>query len=128
MTETEQEGGSRQLLSVRGRAPLVITLVIVAVVGAAYYAYYRKQADYFTGRNLRLLSMMAAQIEGRVEMFAGFARRPGKSNRGLQPISCAPENRSGHLRREILESEKGWNVVLQPEQGCFAVPLDSLLR
>lgn len=45
------------------RTPLVVTLAIVLVLGALYYAYYRKQVAYYTGRNLRLLSMLTAQIE-----------------------------------------------------------------
>src|SRR5689334_16473681 len=102
MTEPQQESGTRRLLPVRARAPLMITLIIVALVGAAYYAYYRKQADYFTGRNLRLLSMLTAQIEGRVKMYAGFARNPGDADRGMQKIVCSPQNRSGRLRREVL--------------------------
>ena len=54
--------------------PLLITLVVVGLVAVSYLAYYRNQVAYHTGRNLRLLSMLTAQIDGRVEMFAGFVR------------------------------------------------------
>lgn len=50
-----------------GRTPLVITFVVVLILGAAYYAYYRKQSSYFTGRNLRLLAKLTGQID---EQFA----------------------------------------------------------
>lgn len=50
-----------------GRTPLVVTLVIVAVIGAVYYQYYRRQAAYLTGRNLRILSLLTAQIEGQIK-------------------------------------------------------------
>ena len=67
------------------RAQLMITIVLLAVVGGAYYAYYRKQAEYYTGRNLRLLAMLTAQVDGRVDMFINFARahvneKPGDGN------------------------------------------------
>src|SRR5438270_2566175 len=54
------------------RVPLVITIVVLAVVGSMYYVYYREHAAYYTGRNLRLLSMLTAQVEGRVMMFSDF--------------------------------------------------------
>lgn len=130
MTEGD-DNSSRRLVPIRARAPLLITLLAVGVVGAAYYTYYRKQADYFTGRNLRLLSMLTAQIEGRVEMYAGFARTAGhETSRGMQAVPCAPANRGGNLRREILGSSTGWNVVLQPPapDKCSAIALDSILR
>ena len=63
------------------RVPLVITIVVLAVVGSAYYMYYRQQAEYYTGRNLRLLSMLTAQVEGRVTMFADFVSAEGQSRR-----------------------------------------------
>ncbi|HEV7488917.1 MAG TPA: hypothetical protein VGQ65_24870 [Thermoanaerobaculia bacterium] len=43
------------------RVPLVITIVALAVVGSAYYVYYRQHAEYYTGRNLRLLSMLRSK-------------------------------------------------------------------
>jgi hypothetical protein len=61
------------------RVPLVITIVVLAVVGCAYYVYYRQQAEYYTGRNLRLLSMLTAQVEGRVMMFSDFVGLKAKS-------------------------------------------------
>src|SRR5882724_9434748 len=61
--EAEVETGERAGGS---RTPLIVTLVVVLLVGALYYSYYRKQAVYFTGRNLRLLSMLTAQVEGQL--------------------------------------------------------------
>src|SRR5258706_6087566 len=137
MAETN-DGGNGKIVPARGRAPLLITLVTLAVVGAAYYSYYRRQAEYFSGRNLRLLSMLTAQIEGRVEMYSGFVRTPNTAITELETIpSCSPDNHSGALRRELLDSGKGWNVVLQlpspsrqsaPTGPCSVVPLDSVLR
>lgn len=130
MAENDQEGGSKRFLPARARAPLLITLLVIGVVGASYYAYYRKQSDYFTGRNLRLLSMLTAQIEGRVAMYSGFVSTRGSAFRGMEPLSCGPPNGSDNVvRREIQESAKGWNILLQAKQDqCAAISLDSLLR
>ncbi|HWW61481.1 MAG TPA: hypothetical protein VN181_08950, partial [Thermoanaerobaculia bacterium] len=68
------EGRSRRFVPRGSRAAIVVTLVAVGIVAVMYYAYYRSQIAYYTGRNLRLLSMLSAQIEGRVDMFAGFVR------------------------------------------------------
>src|SRR5713226_8281377 len=63
------------------RAPLVIAILLVVVVGGAYYAYYRQQAEYYTGRNLRLLGMLTAQIEGRIDLFEDFLRAHEKDQK-----------------------------------------------
>ena len=123
------------------RAPLVITIVVLAVVGTAYYAYYRKQAEYYTGRNLRLLAMLTAQVEGRVDMFAEFVRSEGISVKagkpaekdensyaaaGLRLRQCSADTPSGppkaatggvgvRLRRGIEETARGWKLRLQAE-------------
>ncbi len=47
--------------------PLGVTLVLLALLGTAYYAYYRRQAAYLTGRNLRILSLLTAQTEGQIQ-------------------------------------------------------------
>src|SRR5205807_4573049 len=52
-----------------GRTPLLITCVVLLIIGAAYYAYYRKQGAYFTARNLRLLAKPTGQID---ELFAAY--------------------------------------------------------
>jgi hypothetical protein len=104
------------------RMPLVITVVVIAVVAVVYLAYYRDQVAYYTGRNQRLLSMLTAQIDGTVDMFAGFvgAKRDALS-----------------VGRGVDESASGWRLRLQaftvpagppPEEDCEAVPLREVLR
>jgi hypothetical protein len=102
------------------RVPLVITIVILAVVGSGYYAYYRKQADYYTGRNLRLLAMLTAQVEGRVDMFSGFVRSQNRSA-GINLQTCAKESnaavtpRPGEVLRSIQETGQGLMLALRTE-------------
>jgi hypothetical protein len=102
------------------RAPLVITIAVLAIVGSAYYAYYRKQAEYYTGRNLRLLAMLTAQVEGRVDMLAGFVRENNK-NAGIDLETCAGESndaaamtdRSREVLRSIQETGHGLMLALR---------------
>src|SRR5204862_7020298 len=85
--------GSRQLLPPRVRLPLLITLVTLGVVGVSYYFYYLEHAEYFSGRNLRLLSMLTAQIEGRVDMYSGFVSTPNRATAELKTtVECKPGN------------------------------------
>src|SRR5712691_8913205 len=114
------------------RTPLLITILVVAVVGGMYYAYYRGQVAYYNGRNLRLLSMLTAQVDGRVGMYADFVRtRAGYatadrelkqlySPAGIQFASCsllqtpkvAPSGTDDVLRG-LDETSRGWKLELQ---------------
>lgn len=128
-SEPSAGGAAGRLVGPGLRLPLLITLVAVATVAIAYYGYYRKQADYFNGRNLRLLSMLTAQIDGRVELYSGFVRK-GAASADMVPIWCKPENDGDTIRRLVLPSDRGWSVILQPKAGqtTFSVPLESILR
>jgi hypothetical protein len=140
------------------RVPLVITIVVLAVVGSFYYAYYRQHAEYYTGRNLRLLSMLTAQVEGRVMMFSDFVSLKAKSAdpngvtkpgdlyyaSGLkfgqcteeQPAEWPKQNPSGkvQMRRDLVEGARGWKVRLQayvdqkPAASCASVMIDDVVR
>jgi hypothetical protein len=142
-SKTNGTGEARNAGQRGSRAPLVITIVVLAVVGSAYYAYYRKQAEYYTGRNLRLLAMLTAQVEGRVDQIAEFVRSEGKSLKPGEPIKkdensyaaaglrlrqCSAEPPSGstsaqpkagpggvRMRRDIEETGRGWKLLLQAE-------------
>lgn len=67
MAEADGDGDSRAR-----RTPLVVTFVVMALIGAMYYGYYRTQVAYFTGRNLRLLAMLTAQIDGQLQTLLGI--------------------------------------------------------
>ena len=73
MATTDDAGGTKGLPG-GAKAPLMIAVLVVVTVGGAYYAYFRQQAEYYTGRNLRLLSMLTAQIAGRIDLFEDFLR------------------------------------------------------
>ena len=138
------------------RVPLVITIVVLAAVGSAYYMYYRQQAAYYTGRNLRLLSMLTAQVEGRVTMFSDFVGLKAESDNpnsvtkpgdlyyapGLKFGQCTDElpgelpakTAKIQMRRDVVEGSRGWKVRLQayndqkPAISCASVMLDDVAR
>src|ERR1051325_1462749 len=58
------------------RAPLPIFLAIVAVValGLAYYAAVKRNTVYMVGRDTRLLSAAARQIDGTISSQRGLVR------------------------------------------------------
>jgi len=157
-SKTDSKGDVKQARQSGSRAPLAITIVVLAVVGCAYYAYYRKQADYYTGRNLRLLSMLTAQVEGRVAMFSDFvnlrAANPVSaadaskadddlySTPGLKFGQCSaeapselPKPPAGRvaMRRDVVENTRGWKLRLQAytDQNppkCASVTIDDVVR
>src|SRR5437899_8604017 len=121
--KTGEDGGTRNLVPSGVRMPLLIALVVVGAVGGLYWAYYSGQVDYFTGRNLRLLSMLTAQIEGRIRMYEGFVHdRTGDSPpQGMTETECGTKALTGEPRRSIRETAKGWTVALQAGQIDKAV-------
>jgi hypothetical protein len=130
------DGDSRKVL--RMRTSLLITLVVVGVVAVFYLAYYRNQVAYHTGRNSRLLSMLTAQIDGRVDMFAGFVRTFSRENppKNVTLSECVPEvgpSQSGEVRRDLEEGSEDWRLRLQRagvggERVCATVPLTAIVR
>jgi hypothetical protein len=137
------------------RAPLIITVIVLALVGGAYYFYYRKQSEYYTGRNLRLLSMLTAQVEGRVTMFSDFVgvkanaadsersgSGPDYSTAGLTYGECSKELDAAMpkaaperfpMRRAIEESAKGWKLQLQAyvdqkSSMCATIAIEDVVR
>jgi hypothetical protein len=141
MAKAEDDGGDRKGGSQGMRMPLLITLLVVAVIAVVYLAYYRNQVAYYTGRNLRLLSMLTAQIDGRVDMFAGFVKTFSEDNKpkDVTERPCVAEigeSLPGEVRRGIEEGTDGWRLRLQraadPEKKlsrvCGTVPLAAILR
>ncbi|MEK6374703.1 MAG: cache domain-containing protein [Acidobacteriota bacterium] len=125
-TTDDGEGVKRRIVSA-ARAPLIITIVVIVVIGAAYYAFYRNQVDYFTGRNLRLISTVTAQIDGRVAMYSSFFRE-GTLKPDRHPEAAAVPQPEPILRG-MEESSRGWALLLQASNGSAArVPLVEVLR
>ncbi len=132
---TEDAEGVKSKIVAASRAPLIITLVVITFVGGAYYAFYRSQVEYYTGRNLRLVSTLTAQINGRVGMYSRFFRegilKPdvNRSRAGRDASSPQAEAVGERIRRGLKESGRGWALHLQDEKGVEAtVPLDDVLR
>jgi hypothetical protein len=100
MAETDGEGARRKILPGGKQWPLVITLVVVGVLGGAYYLYYREQVAYYTGRNARVLAMITDQIEGRIGVLAGVS----------EDNDCVA---TGEVQRDIEQSARGLRVVLR---------------
>jgi hypothetical protein len=149
---TEKGGGWRGRILPGGRTPLVVTLVVVLALGAAYYAYYRNQVAYYTGRNLRLLSTLTAQIDDRVETYAGYVRITAKDPEKLTPIdvSFCPLDAGAakqataamaepEVKRSLEETSGGWLLRLvyaapvvevsdkPPVSWCAALPLEEVV-
>ena len=106
------------------RAPLIITIAVIAVIGAMYYAFYRGRVDYYTNRNLRLVSTLAAQVEGRVfthaREFRDGALKPDPKSPKLPPDT--------EVKREPVETARGWAVKLHAGSAFATVRLDDVLR
>jgi hypothetical protein len=157
-SKNDSSGEVRNVERRASRAPLVITFVVLAVVGTAYYAYYRKQAEYYTGRNLRLLAMLTAQVEGRVDYFAGYVRAQAKPIKGVARATtgenlrgappglrfgkqCAADtpaslqkltSNRAQMRRGIEEGPRGWRLRLQAQSEetltCASVAVEDVFR
>lgn len=141
MAKGEGDGGRRRIVPQGTRMPLLITLVVVGAVAVVYFAYYRNQVAYHTGRNLRLLSMLTAQIDGRADLFAGFVGTFSEDNppKDVKLRPCVAEvgaSQAGEVRRGVEEGPEGWRLRLQraadPEKKldrvCATVPLAAVLR
>src|SRR5213593_3718019 len=116
MAKRDDGEGLSRFLPGRGRAPILITLLFVGVVGGVYFAYFRKQSDYFAGRDLRLLSMLTAQIAGRADMYTGFVRA-GEPPAGIPEMgTCPPSNDKKPFQRELVGTPQGWSMALQDQR------------
>lgn len=122
---TDDEERPKGKIASAVRAPLVITIVVIAIVGGAYYAFYRSQVEYYTGRNLRLVSTLTAQIGGRVSMYSGFFR-----DGALNPDPDSPKMAADvpDIKREATETSRGWALRLHAGDAVATVPLDDVLR
>src|SRR5262249_18016445 len=130
MAKGESDGGSRGSAQQQGtRTPLLITLVLVAVIAAVYFSYYRNPIAYHTRRKLSLLSMLTAQIDGRADMYAGFVwtfseKNPPKDVTLRPCVAEAAPLQAGEVRRGLEEASEGWRVRLQRDaKTCGTVPL-----
>ncbi|HEX2122747.1 MAG TPA: hypothetical protein VHL59_14010, partial [Thermoanaerobaculia bacterium] len=107
------------------RTPVIITIAVIAVIGAGYYAFYRGQVDYYTGRNLRLISTLAAQIEGRIatqarEFREGILKPDSKSEQTIPA--------DADVTREPAETARGWAIRLHAGATYATVRLDDVLQ
>jgi len=109
------------------RMPLVVTILAIAVLGGLYYLYYRNQVEYYTGRNTRLLAMLSAQIEGRIELERGFL-----DSGAWAEIMAQPGTRASTGIKASMEScaEMPGHVLLRGEHSakCGSVTFDELLQ
>src|SRR5438067_5626080 len=102
MAETNGDAVRRKILPSGKQWPLVIALVVVGVLGGAYYIYYRQQVAYFTGRNARVLAMLTDQIEGRISVLSGVS----------DDADCVG---TGEEHRSTEQGAHGLRLVLQRE-------------
>lgn len=137
MAEGERSGWMRRVAPSSGRAGLVLTVAAVVILGAAYYAYYRQQVAYYTGRNLRLLSTLTAQVDDRVDSFAGFVKTNAETaeKTPIDVDDCADvpvTDTTGAVKRKLEDTAAGWNVRLayrgKTAAKCASLPLDAVVR
>ena len=122
---TDDEERPKRRIASAVRAPLFITITLIALVGGAYYAFYRSQVEYYTGRNLRLVSTLTAQINGRVSTYSGFFR-----DGALNPDPGSPKMAADvpDIKREATETSRGWALRLHAGESYATVALDDVLR
>ena len=121
--EEEKSAAAKAARTVR--APLIVTIAAIVFAGAAYYAFYRNQVIYYTGRNLRLISTLTAQIRGRAAMYAGFFR----DGVPLPEANIPAHGRIADVLTGLEETPRGWQFRLQDKNGFGGnLPLDLLLK
>ena len=123
--EEEKSAAAKAARTVR--APLIVTIAAIVFAGAAYYAFYRNQVIYYTGRNLRLISTLTAQIRGRAAMYAGFFR----DGVPLPEASIPAHGKfaAADVLTGLEETPRGWQFRLQDKNGFGGnLPLDLLLK
>jgi hypothetical protein len=86
-------GGWKERILPGGRAPLVITFAVVLAIVAAYFAYYKNQQAYYTGRNLRLLSMLTMQLDHEIDQAGEFVKTWTESGQEtpIEVAKCPPQ-------------------------------------
>jgi hypothetical protein len=115
------------------RMPLMATIVAIAVVGSLYYAYYRNSVDYYTGRNMRLVSMLTAQVDGRVALHQNLLKNGGLNADLARPCAALPANEAEEPVRDIKELAGGWGVMLRDRDPtgkpvCAGIPFDEIVK
>jgi hypothetical protein len=124
-TLTEGAARVRQKIGSALRAPLIITLAVIAVLGTAYYAFYRGQVEYYTGRNLRLISTLSAQIEGRLMNYTRDFREGILPPDRRSPVTMPDDP---DIKREPFETARGWAIKLHAGKVYATLRLDDVLR
>lgn len=125
------------------RLPLMIALVAVAIIGAAYYWYYAGRREYFIDRNLRILTAISGQIDASIESQQELLRNSTTEQQTAEPCPGPPRPA---IEGRILRVEWSGTEVrapaakmlrdYSPVQGgtsietrrCGDIPLDSLLE
>jgi hypothetical protein len=127
------------------RLPLMIALVAVAIIGAAYYWYYAGRRDYFIDRNLRILTAISGQIDASIESQQELLRNRTTENQTAEPCP-SPRPRPAIEDRTLRVEWSGTEVPataakmlgdyspadggtpLETRYRCGDVPIDSLLE
>src|SRR6266542_1160763 len=121
-TTTDEAKSSIAKVGATVRAPLISTIAVIAVVGGGYYAFYRGQVEYYTGRDRRLISTLMAQSDGRVAMYSRYFREGILKPDVSPPIATTVEE---PILRIMNETPPGWALRLQNAKGLVAtVQLD----
>lgn len=107
------------------RAPLIVTIAVIAIAATGYYAFYRNQVIYYTGRNLRLISTLTAQIRGRAAMYSSFFR----DGVAIPEAHIETHAEVKDVQTGIVETPRGPQFRVQDTKGAGGnLPLDLLLK
>jgi hypothetical protein len=115
----------------RRRLPRIIAAIVLLVLGGWYYKAVRSKTEYASSRNLRLLSTVAAQIDGSItthrRLVQNFAEAQSWCDEGAKPLETYDRSSPG-AAREIGNLYAADFDHLKRLKGPASVVLESCLQ
>lgn len=68
------DASNRSTKQHRGRLPLVVAAIVLALIGLNYYLYVRSKTQYYTTRDLRMLALLGRQVDDALKSHRQFVR------------------------------------------------------
>jgi hypothetical protein len=120
-----QAGGGAQ------RAALGAALIVIAVVGVVYWLYVRRQREYFTARDLRVLHTMTSALDDLIAANSGYVKNAVRyGDPSVIPVSenCGEkineaDNRALPERLRAMPGNEWFTRQLKPSGKEFVLRL-----